>query len=255
MRLPYKEFETRLKGLRARGVRVREIACVGAPRTLLCVELGEPQAPAIALAAGIHGDEPAGPAALLALLEDDALDPRFAYRIWPCTNPTGYALATRESETGIDLNRSFGRGGQSPEARAIVTANRDRKFALTIDLHEDGDADGFYCYDYTDDGLGARIVAAVEAAGLPAQALDGDYDLGFPLPPGVASFSRGVVRADPLAEAEALGALTYTLALARNAAPRALTFETPSQAPWETRIEMHRIAVTAAIASLSQASG
>lgn len=255
MKLPYKEFETRLKGLRARGVRVREIACVGAPRTLLCVELGDPRAPAIALAAGIHGDEPAGPAALLAMLEDDALDPRFAYRILPCTNPTGYDRATRESVDGVDLNRSFGRGGRSPEARAIVTANRDRKFALSLDLHEDCDSAGFYCYDYTDDGLGARVAAAVEAAGFPVQALDGEYDLGFVLPAGTATFARGVVRANPLAEAQALGALTYTLALARNAAPRALTFETPSQAPWETRLATHRVAITAAIASLSQTSG
>jgi len=254
MKLPYKEFEARLKSLRARGVRVREIACVGAPRTLLCVELGEPSAPVIALAAGIHGDEPAGPAALLAMLEDDVLDPRFAYRILPCTNPTGYACATRESVDGTDLNRTFGRGGQSPEARAIVTANRDRKFALSLDLHEDSDADGFYCYDYTGDGLGARIAGAVGAAGLPVQALDGEYDLGFALPAGAATFSPGVVRANPVAEAEAIGALTYTLALARNAAPRALTFETPSRAPWETRLAMHRVAVTTAIAALSQAS-
>ncbi|MDQ2992557.1 MAG: M14 family metallocarboxypeptidase [Candidatus Eremiobacteraeota bacterium] len=244
-----------MKSLRGRGLRVREIACVGAPRTLLCVESGDPGAATVALAAGIHGDEPAGPAALLAMLEDDALDPRFAYRIYPCTNPTGYAAGTRASADAVDLNRTFGRGGQSPEARAIVTANRDRKFALSLDLHEDRDADGFYCFDYTADGLGARIAAAVEAVGLPVQALDGGYDLGFALPAGAASFARGVIRADPVAEAAALGALTYTLALARNAAPRALTLETPSQAPWETRIAMHRMAVTAAIAALSQTSG
>ena len=136
-----------------------------------------------------------------------------------------------------------------------MTANRDRKFALSLDLHEDCDSAGFYCYDYTDDGLGARVAAAVEAAGFPVQALDGEYDLGFVLPAGTATFARGVVRANPLAEAQALGALTYTLALARNAAPRALTFETPSQAPWETRLATHRVAITAAIASLSQTSG
>ncbi len=255
MTLTYKEFETRLKTLRKRGARVREIACVGAPRTLLCVEVGEPGAPTVALAAGIHGDEPAGPAALLAMLEDDALDSRFAYRIYPCTNPTGYAAGTRASADGVDVNRTFGRGGQSPEARAIVTANRDRKFALSLDLHEDADADGFYCYDYTVDDLGARVAAAVEAAGYPVQALDENYDLGFALPAGTASFARGVVRADPVAEAAAIGALTYTLALARNAAPRALTLETPSRAPWEMRLAMHRSAVTRAIAELSQTSG
>ena len=255
MTLTYKEFDARLKSLRQRGIRVREIACVGAPRTLLCVESGEPNAPTGALAAGVHGDEPAGPAALLAMLEDEALDPRYAYRIYPCTNPTGYAAGTRASIEGADVNRTFGRGGQSPEARAIVTANRDRKFVLSLDLHEDCDADGFYCYDYSAERVGSPIVAAMDQAGLPVQALDEGYDLGFALPAGTVTYERGIVRADAVAEATALGALTYTLALARNAAPRALTLETPSKAPWEMRLAMHWVAVTAAIASLSQASG
>jgi protein MpaA len=250
----YKEFEERLKSLRGRGIRVREIACVGAPRTLLCVESGPLDGVPGALAAGIHGDAPAGPAAILALLEEDALDPRFAYRIYPCTNPTGYDLGTRESADGVDLNRTFGRGGGSPEARAIVTANRDRTFALSLDLHEDGDADGFYCYDYTGAHAGRAIVAALDAAGLPVQALDADYDFGLPMPSG-ATFDRGVVTVDPRAEAAALGALTYTLALARKAAPRALTLESPSKTAFERRVATHRIAVTAAIAALSQPSG
>jgi len=251
----YKEFENRVKALRERGARVREIACVGAPRTLLCVELGETAAPAIALAAGVHGDEPAGPWALLAMLEEDALDPRFAYRIYPCTNPTGYDAGTRASVDGDDVNRTFGRGGRSPEARAIVTANRDRKFELSLDLHEDRDAIGFYCYDYTAGRIGDAVAAAMRAAGHPLQRFEGGYDLGFALPAETVTYAEGIVRADPVAEAESLGALTYTLALARNAAKRALTLETPTSAPWETRLAMHRIATATAIAALSQPSG
>lgn len=250
MDLTYQHFESRLKALRAsRGAQVREVACIGASRTLLCVEIGDVSRPTIALAAGIHGDEPAGPWALLDLLETDALDDGYAYRIWPCTNPTGYAAGTRAGADGVDVNRTFGRGGSSPEARAIVMSNRDRKFALSIDLHEDCDSTGFYCYDYTGGALGGAICDALDQRGLPLEELRAGYDLGYALPKS-ARFERGLVLVDPAAEASALGAFTYTLLLARRAAARALTLETPSQAPWNVRLAMHRTAVLAAISAL-----
>lgn len=210
---------------------MREVACAGAPRTLLCLDFGEAHAPLIALAAGVHGDEPAGPWALLSLVEGRDLEPRYAYRVWPCTNPSGYANGTRENSEGADINRSFGRGGQTPEARAIVTANRDRKYALSIDLHEDGDAAGFYCYEYGEGDLGRSVVEAVGAAGYPVQ---------------------GVERPAAALEAESIGGLSYTLAVARHATRRALTLETPVGLAWEDRIAIHRIAVKAAIAALSK---
>ncbi|HVA33987.1 MAG TPA: hypothetical protein VNG31_07540, partial [Candidatus Baltobacteraceae bacterium] len=58
--LTYRELAARWKALRVGGVRVREVACVDAPRTLLCAELGDADRPCIALSAGVHGDEPAG---------------------------------------------------------------------------------------------------------------------------------------------------------------------------------------------------
>jgi predicted deacylase len=250
MGLTYQEFESRVKALRAsRGAQVREVACIGAPRTLLCVEIGDASRPTVALAAGIHGDERAGPWALLDLLETDALNDAYAYRIWPCTNPTGYAAGTRASVDGVDVNRTFGRGGSSPEARAIVMSNRDRKFALSIDLHEDCDSTGFYCYDYTGGALGAAIRSALDERSLSTEEMHAGYDLGYTLPEG-ARFERGGVLVDPAAEARALGAFTYTLLQARRAAARALTLETPLQAPWDARLAMHRAAVLAAIAAL-----
>ncbi|MDQ6827169.1 MAG: hypothetical protein M3Z14_08235, partial [Candidatus Eremiobacteraeota bacterium] len=66
------------------------MACVGAARTLLLAELGDARSPAVSISAGVHGDEPAPPWALLNIVASGMLDPRFAYRIWPCTNPTGY---------------------------------------------------------------------------------------------------------------------------------------------------------------------
>jgi len=217
----YREVAERWKRMRAtHDLRVREVACVGAPRTLLCAEFGDTHKPLVLLTAGVHGDEPAGPLALLDLVSNDALDPAFAYRIWPCTNPTGYEAGTRESTDGLDVNRTFGRGGSSPEAKAIVTANRDLKFVLSIDLHEDDEADGFYAYEY-----------------------------GFDSP----VFATGV-RPDPQTEAEALGGLSLTLLLIRNATPRALTLETPSRDALEARVALHVDAVAEALRRLSRDS-
>src|SRR5579863_5315868 len=63
--------------------------------------------PRIYLSAGIHGDEPAPPLALLALLESGAFDTRAVWFLCPMLNPGGLALGTRESPEGIDLNRDY----------------------------------------------------------------------------------------------------------------------------------------------------
>ncbi len=215
----YHELAQRWKSLRGlHDVRVREVACAGAPRTLLCVELGDSRL-SIHLSAGVHGDEPAGVLALPALIENEALDRAFSYRIWPCMNPTGFDARTRRSADGIDINRTFGRGGSSPEARAIVMSNRDRKFVLALDLHEDDEAAEPYCYEYGDRAIGERIAPVC-------------------------------LRPDPLEEAELLGGLSLSLLLRRGAADHVLTCETPAAAKLERRVETHVRMVQAAIASV-----
>ncbi len=251
----YRDLEVAWKRLRStHDLRVREVACVGAPRTLLCVEAGDHMLPSIALAAGVHGDEPAGPWALLAFVAEGRLDQRYSYRIWPCTNPTGFIAGTRESADGIDLNRTFGRGGGSPEAKAILTANRDHAFALSIDLHEDVDATGFYCYEYGGAELGRAAIRALDQAGLPVDPMEATFDLTGPLDETGCERERGRIVADGGLEAAALGGFSYNMLLARRAARHALTFETPLRAPWEKRLQMHGRAIGAAIAALSQVS-
>jgi protein MpaA len=248
----YRDLELAWKALRSTpDLRVREVACVGAPRTLLCVEVGDHMLPAIALAAGVHGDEPAGPWALLAYVAEGKLDPRYSYRIWPCTNPTGFVAGTRESCDGLDLNRTFGRGGGSPEAKAILTANRDHVFALSIDLHEDRDATGFYCYEYGGAVLGRAAIRALDEAGLPVDPMAGTFDLAGPLDDTACERERGRIVADGALEAAAIGGFSYNMLLARRAARHALTFETPLRLPWERRLEMHGRAIGAAICALS----
>jgi protein MpaA len=253
LRPTYQELVTHWKALRAReDMHVREVACVGAPRTLLCADLGDQTLPGVALCAGVHGDEPAGPLALLRLVETEMLDRRYAYRIWVCANPTGFEAGTRCNADGIDINRSFGRGGGSPEARAILTANRDRKVVLSLDLHEDRDAAGFYCYEYGGESIGRAVIGALERRGYAPDPLD-TLDVGGPLVDAIAHREPGRVSADPRAEAIAVGALSYSLLLARNAADRALTLETPASLPLDIRVTMHCEAVVAALAALSQA--
>jgi protein MpaA len=256
----YEDVAAAWRALRPRtGVRIREVACVGAPRTLLLGELGDPRLPVVTISAGIHGDEPAGVWALYSLVADGLLDPRYGYRLWPCFNPTGFEAGTRANAEGTDVNRSFGRGGTSPEAKAILTANRDRMFALSIDLHEDHEAAGFYLYETARSGRPGAYAGAVtgglSAAGFPLQPLDPGYELGPPGSEVAHTRTQGAVVVDAPRETPFFGgALPLGLVLVRRAVPCALTFETPRARPAAERIAMHRVAVVEALQQLIRGS-
>ena len=66
--------------------------------------------------------------------------------VFPCLNPWGYEHNVRANEHGVDLNRQW-RHAQSREISIIQRALRSRSFDLTICLHEDYDATGFYIYE------------------------------------------------------------------------------------------------------------
>lgn len=252
--LIYEDLVAAWRHVRAAGLAsVREVACVGVPRTMLVAEIvGPPGARTIALAAGVHGDEPAGPWALLSLVRDGLLDRRFAYRIWPCTNPSGYARNTRENAEGHDINRSFQKGGTTPEARAMIAANRNRRFALSLDLHEDFEARGYYCYEPVVAGeapFGDALVRALDDAEFPVEEFTEAFDLGYPPEAHhLRVLSRGLIRNDHDAEREFFDVTPYSIHVLRRAARYALTLESPRTQPWEDRIAMHRIAVTTIIA-------
>jgi len=211
----------------------------------------------ISLSAGTHGDEPAAPWALYDLVRSRLLDDRFAYRIWPCLNPGGFTAGTRVSAEGTDVNRTFSRGGTSPEARAVITANRDRTFRIHIDLHEDPVAHGAYLYEPLAAGaqscLAAPVIAAFDDAGLPVQDLsDPAFDLGSPQAArAVQTIGRGTVVMDARAESAFFAdGLPLSLFLMRRATAQALTIESAGTRPWDERIATHRVAVTTAISRL-----
>ena len=253
----YDELAEEWKTTRRLGVRVRQIACVGAPRTILIAETGGAALPTVCIGAGVHGDEPAAPWALLSLVRDGLLDPRFAYRMFPCLNPTGYAAGTRENAEGNDVNRSFSRGGTTPEAKAVITANRDRRFVMAIDLHEDFEADGSYVYEPLRTGEPPRyagpIVDALDDAGLPVQVIHDAFDLGTPAT-ATPSYrvERGAVLVDGEQELRVFAGLPSSLFHVRRGTPAVLTFESPRPRSWEERIAAHRVAVTTTLALLER---
>ena len=123
----------------------------------------------LGLFAGVHGDEPAGCAALAQFLAALAAEPArgAGYELWvyPLVNPTGYEAGTRENRTGRDLNREFWRGSTQPEVRLIEAALRDRRFDGLITLHADDTCEGLYGYSHgrsLDENLLKPALAAAE---------------------------------------------------------------------------------------------
>jgi len=104
--------------------------------------------PKLYLSAGIHGDEPAGPLALLELLAEGFFDDRAHWLVCPVLNPLGFVKGTRENPENIDLNRDY-LARRSAEVRAhIAWLQRQPPFDLTLCLHEDWESTGFYLYEH-----------------------------------------------------------------------------------------------------------
>lgn len=133
-----------------------------------------PGKPNVMIAGGIHGDEPGGVETALRFLEtnvdNDALLSRFHFVVFPCNNPTGWELDTRENWQGIDLNRQFAVRKPAPEVRLIMSGLEDRCFDLVFEMHEDIDSPGLYLYEIADSPdyyVGERIVSAAQGMGFP----------------------------------------------------------------------------------------
>jgi hypothetical protein len=119
------------------------------------------------ISTGMHGDEPAGPLAALALLREDHWPGDAALWLCPCLNPSGFALNRRENSGGIDLNRDY-RHLESAEVRAHVQwLQQQPEFDLSLCLHEDWESHGFYLYElnpHRRPSLAESIIDSVAAA-------------------------------------------------------------------------------------------
>lgn len=114
---------------------------------LYVVESPRSTGPQLYLSAGIHGDEPAAPEALLAWCERRAgALKRCGLLIFPCLNPWGLRHNSRNDAQGRDLNRGYHRH-DIPVIGAQKEIIRGRGFDAAVMLHEDFDARGIYLYE------------------------------------------------------------------------------------------------------------
>jgi hypothetical protein len=96
------------------------------------------------ISAGIHGDEPAAPEALITWAEKNTwLLRRHPFLLVPCLNPWGLVNNSRMDSQGRDLNRVF-QNDSVAEIAALKRVMGARQFTLCLTLHEDYDGQGLY---------------------------------------------------------------------------------------------------------------
>ncbi|MDR2844618.1 MAG: M14 family metallocarboxypeptidase [Puniceicoccales bacterium] len=225
----------------AAGFSVVEYGMAGA-LPLLAAE-SAPASPkmSIYLSAGIHGDEPAGPLALLSLMSRKWFDPAIAWHVLPLLNPLGMANGTREAPSGLDLNRDY-RAERSAETRAHTEwlRRRGRRYDAALSLHEDWESSGFYLYEMREPwepDLGWSILQSVE----PVTGIDRSPEIdGFPA-------MNGLLRPHAGSSLETVEQWPEQLYLRQHHTSLSFTFETPSSVPLQTRVMAHVIAVTTAV--------
>jgi len=199
--------------------------------------------PHVYLSAGIHGDEPAGPLALLELMRTGFFNGENDWAICPALNPTGLAAACRDNAQGTDLNRDY-RLQQSHE----VTAHAAWLAAGTVpdlflSLHEDWESSGFYLYEINlgaDDPQRAHGIIAAASPWFPPEA--------GPEIDGHAPREAGWIFHE--AEADVPEGWPEAIYLAKLGCPLSFTFETPSHAGLAARVAAQCAAVRAACGRL-----
>jgi hypothetical protein len=193
------------------------------------------------LSAGIHGDEPAGVLAMRRLIQDNNWPGHVDLWLCPCLNPTGFPLNRRENAQGLDLNRQY-RHFVAPETRAHVDwLQRQPSFDVTVCLHEDWEANGFYVYEVkTGDGPSQ----AEEVIRRVAQVCPIDLAETIEDRPAVG----GIIRpnADPNSRPEWPEAFWLLM----HKTPQSYTIESPSDYPMQTRVEALTIAVRTILGAL-----
>ncbi len=205
----------------------------------------------IYLSAGIHGDEPAGSLALLRLLRERWFSPDISWHLIPLLNPVGISRNQRGNADGADLNRDyFTRYTPEVDAHRIWLDSRFpvNPFDLSILLHEDWEAEGFYLYEVTRDfqrSVASPVLQSVSGV-LPLEnssEIDGRVAVNGRIAP--LEMEGLSLEGDDLPGAEAIF-------LSQTGSVLNYTFETPSRFPLADRVEAHVRATKTAVKAFLQ---
>lgn len=194
--------------------------------------------PRVYLSAGIHGDEPAPPLALFTLLDRGLFDHRADWLLCPLLNPAGFLQATRENAAGVDLNRDYKATRSAEIAAHVAWLRRQPNFDLTLCLHEDWEAKGFYLYElnaFQRTSVAEPIVAAVRRH-FPID--ESEFIDERPA-------AKGILRPDPDPAKRELW--PESIYLRTHHASLGYTLETPSGFPLTDRVAALQTAVTTAL--------
>jgi hypothetical protein len=190
------------------------------------------------VSSGMHGDEPAGPLALLSLLEDgffNSADPLVEWLICPILNPEGLLSQTRENAQGVDLNRHY-LNLETVEVRSHVDWLASHGVPeMFLSLHEDWESSGFYLYEINVGGVPSAALSILSAA---AQEIPPEPELMID-----AHRVRELGWIDHSPRADLPEQWPEAVYLADRGVDVSYTLETPSSLPLERRVACHKLAV------------
>ncbi len=198
--------------------------------------------PRVYLSAGIHGDEPAPPLALLELIERGVLDARATWFLCPLLNPLGFLRRTRENADGVDLNRDY-KTLRSLEIQAHARwLQRQPNFDLALCLHEDWEARGYYLYELNP-GLRPSLARAMLTAAAGFCPLESATTIdGRPIA------EPAIIR--PIADPQLRETWPESIYLRAHHTQLGYTIESPSALPLSARVAAHCAAIEAGVAGL-----
>jgi len=186
------------------------------------------------ISTGIHGDEPAGPLALLQLLRENNWPTNADIWLCPCLNPTGFPKNSRENAQGVDLNRQY----LNPQAEEVIAhinwLQRQPTFDVCMCLHEDWESQGFYVYEVNKDRRASFAEPIIESVSKVCP-----IDLSPLIEDRPAE--KGIIRPniDPASRPQ----WPEALYLVSNKTRMSYTLEAPSDFPLATRVAAHVAAV------------
>lgn len=132
---------------KASGLKLRFLADAGDYKTWYLQSPALKNEGGLYISAGIHGDEPASPEALITWAEQNASRlSSIPCMILPCLNPWGIVNNRRLDEKGRDLNRLF-HTRHIPVINAVKSLVKPHRFTISLMLHEDYDGQGVYLYE------------------------------------------------------------------------------------------------------------